>query len=591
MQASTPTIRKVFVRDRLLEIPYFQRHYVWTEENWERFANDMESVLDNNTSYFLGAIILKNIEPSDTEKENGINSKYKLIDGQQRLTTLSIYIKLLHLFTGKNTDFIYQFIQDDNATPILLHNCDDRAAFNHILLLDTAQSDFPGMDGNIKEAYKYFYGRFRKLLANGVCLDKLTKALFAHILFVEILLDNNDDEQKIFDTINSLGVELTDDELLKNFLYQSDADESDYKKNWRPMFDTNEARAFWDVDAAKTKQTKTRDSRVINRFLFAFVKIKMWDFALSKQDKNSFVKSTEIYNTCRAFVEKYKCTRNELANEIISYAKLYKDNFTNDILDERIPKYGCLKRIVCFMTANNEYGPLPYVLYILKNVSDKEERNKIFSFLECYLVRRMLSHSSNKDYIGLFSEYMINSKINSYEKLYKYIMDKPLTANLHMPNLSEIQKQMDNCRCDDSFACTIWYLYETKQLSKDKSTIDGGYNEYFVEQLMPLPGKIDNPSWPKHQDEDEEANRVATIKTLSNFFLLQGGEVNIKQMRKKHLDSFEEKKTLMKSLGANIPSTKQKLEKLKTWKEADITKRNHDYAKNFCEITWSVNNG
>ena len=62
MEAGKRTIRDIFNRGRNLEIPFFQRAYVWGEEQWQRFLEDMISVSQENEPYFLGSIILKQQE-------------------------------------------------------------------------------------------------------------------------------------------------------------------------------------------------------------------------------------------------------------------------------------------------------------------------------------------------------------------------------------------------------------------------------------------------------------------------------------------------------------------------------------------------
>lgn len=62
MQAETPNINNVFNRSRRLQIPHFQRSYVWEEEQWERFLDDLKNISIIQKPYFLGSIILKNIE-------------------------------------------------------------------------------------------------------------------------------------------------------------------------------------------------------------------------------------------------------------------------------------------------------------------------------------------------------------------------------------------------------------------------------------------------------------------------------------------------------------------------------------------------
>ena len=100
MQAETPNINNVFNRSRKLQIPHFQRSYVWKEEQWERFLEDMKTVSQLEKPYFLGSIILKHIE---TPIVGGVGGIHSIIDGQQRLTTVSILlVALLNFLKNKS---------------------------------------------------------------------------------------------------------------------------------------------------------------------------------------------------------------------------------------------------------------------------------------------------------------------------------------------------------------------------------------------------------------------------------------------------------------------------------------------------------
>ena len=56
MQANKSQISDIFNRDRLLEIPFFQRSYVWKEEQWERFLDDMVNISEETKPYFFGSL-------------------------------------------------------------------------------------------------------------------------------------------------------------------------------------------------------------------------------------------------------------------------------------------------------------------------------------------------------------------------------------------------------------------------------------------------------------------------------------------------------------------------------------------------------
>ena len=276
MKAETPSINGVFKNSTILRIPFFQRQYVWEEKQWERFAVDMESLVGLRKKYFLGSLIFKNEEPTDEEAAYGVSEKYTVVDGQQRLTTLSIYLKALDSLLVddqlKNNFKSSFFIQNGQRNPVLHHSINDHAAYQEVMWGNPLDAY---TDKRVVTAYNFF--RDKMTGKSQQELRQLWMAAFARIKFVEIILDNQDDEQQIFDTINSLGVDLTIDELMKNFLYDIN-EENAYVNNWKPVFDDKESRDFWGTNDAARSQAATDENKVISNFFFDFVRIKMWDY-------------------------------------------------------------------------------------------------------------------------------------------------------------------------------------------------------------------------------------------------------------------------------------------------------------------------
>ena len=182
MKASAVKIKDVFNSESLLRIPYFQRRYVWKEKDWERFVEDLESTLDNDKQYFLGALILQEETPDPAEEE--ITEQFKVIDGQQRLTTLSIYMRLLHMKTSRNPEFESQYLHHDSLkTPVIRHSIDDRREFNDVMKQDVAR-EMTG-DSNMIKAYNYMLNYFNTRKNKGLSLSKLLSEVKKKITFVK----------------------------------------------------------------------------------------------------------------------------------------------------------------------------------------------------------------------------------------------------------------------------------------------------------------------------------------------------------------------------------------------------------------------
>ena len=109
MKAGEILINGIFNGSRLLEVPFYQRAYVWKEEQWERFLDDLRYVTIVKKQYFMGSIILKS---GDTLNTWDKYSECKVvIDGQQRLTTLLVFMKVLCLKNNQNNLFVKPILE------------------------------------------------------------------------------------------------------------------------------------------------------------------------------------------------------------------------------------------------------------------------------------------------------------------------------------------------------------------------------------------------------------------------------------------------------------------------------------------------
>ena len=582
MKASAAKIKDVVNSESLLRIPYFQRRYVWKEKDWERFVIDMESTMDSEKQYFLGALILQqeDVDPSETE----VTEQFKVIDGQQRLTTLSIYMRILHMVTSKTFDFESQYLHHDTLkTPVIRHSIDDRKEFNEVMRQEVAK-EMSG-ESNMIKAYNFMLNYFLTKKDEGLDLNTLLREVKKKVTFVCITLDKEDDEQQTFETINSLGVPLTTGELLKNFLYES-TDENAYKQYWYSIFDTEEAASFWDQSDTKRSQKVDPKDKLIEIFLYAYVRIKMWDFKLTDIQKRDFVKTSNVFSTCKAFHEIFGVPKQDIANEIVEYAKLYKEHLTPDILDERIPSYDGIKRLACLTLATKKRTPLPYILYVLKNVQDKQEQNKIFGYLETYLIRRMISEASSQDktYSEFFAEQLINKRILTYDALVQHIAERE--TNLAIPSNQKMLLKGPEKKLDEVTARTILYFYETKKTLPSENTFNGGFNDYYAEQLMPKPGnKIADTHWPKPTDPQELSDREGLVSSIGNYFMLEGVPGDIK---KNHNNAFDVKRQSMEKWASGITSSENMLRTIKQWENGNIRNRGGELCKKFCNDIWPL---
>lgn len=159
MNAHEKKVKDILNGARLLEIPYYQRSYVWNEELWKRFLEDVIDLTRPSAKpHFFGSIILKQ---QQTPAMGGVSDIRTVIDGQQRLTTIAIFFKVLSLKLQQ--DWIFEdvckcrSIIGGKSTMVLAfcHNRLDRPAFEQIMNLTSPDNISVDKKGNVVESDTY----------------------------------------------------------------------------------------------------------------------------------------------------------------------------------------------------------------------------------------------------------------------------------------------------------------------------------------------------------------------------------------------------------------------------------------------------
>ena len=502
MDAGKRTINDIFNGNRVLEIPFFQRSYVWGIPQWERLLEDMKAISSSNKPYFLGSVILKQQE---TTTGSRIGDKRTVIDGQQRLTTLNIFFKVLCLKTNENFTFDRSFKLRDNSNA-LLHNHNDIQAFNEILAL-TELKDLKG-ESNITQAYNYFKDN---LVPDELNLD----SILSNVLFVGIDLSQEEDEQQIFDTINSLGVKLTTAELLKNYFFNRD-DIEKYNEYWKEVFEKDEeTKNYWDREIIAGRLRRT----FIDLFFFAYLQIKIQEpeFKVKAEDKDAYVKVEHLFESYKNFIKNYFNNNKEaFLSEIKEYALLFKKNFNYEILGEDLTQDFGIDRINTIIFGLDTTTLIPYTLYILRNISDEITKNELFGIIETYIMRRMITHSNTKNYNQLFTDKLINNRVLSKQEFLDYVEKREDKVNF-LPTDEELEKGFNTSILINKQAAGILYLIESKIRNEKDSTALLGINKYSLEHLMP---KKWRNNWDKLSSKESEINRDRKLLTLGNLTII-----------------------------------------------------------------------
>lgn len=507
MDAGARQLADILNGSRILEVPYYQRSYVWKEDQWSRFISDMEYITSTGKDYFLGSIILK-------QQPTGLSpfDRQTIIDGQQRFTTLAIFFKSLCLKIDDMETFDSKFtVRDRKAKTRFLaikHSINDRKDFEEIMKLTEDKPIEVAVSSNIINAYNYFQANIDP--------DKLdVDLLLSHVIFVGISLQASEDEQVIFDTINSLGVRLTTGELLKNYFF-TESTREEYEELWMPIFEKDREMAnYWDTEVVTGRFKRTN----IDFFFSAFLNIKIQDpeIKVSADHKVRYRRTEGLFNNYKDLIGTYNLDKKAMIYDILDYALLYHQNINPDIADGAIPGTPGIERMN-FLIFVLEYTSLvPYVLYLLQQVKDDDERNAMFGYIESYILRRQICKSDNKNFNNLFAENLILNRITTLDALKDYLENKDDDQALAIPRDIKVRRACHTQWYRNKQALAILYLMETTlREGKPHSLTLFPFDKYSLEHIMPRKWK---ENWPA-LDGFSEKQREDAIYCLGNLAML-----------------------------------------------------------------------
>ena len=493
----------IFTGRTVLKIPFFQRSYVWEKDQWDRLLEDLNglhSEVDSggNPRKFMGALILKQRQVATGQ---GRGLERELVDGQQRITTLVVMMKALAQRKGLMVQFDRAF-KDDSGNLVVEHNLNDKDDF-------TATLNYTGgalpEGGRITELFKYMMEH--EDLAN---FD--WHVMFDHLDFVSIDLSEAEDEQEIFDAINSLGVRLTTSELLKNYLYERNQEDF-YRNTWMTEFEVEDHVGFWNLEFTSGRVTRT----VQDVFFHAFLQVKTHDDSkdVSPAHREKYSRVSGLFQSFRSFIETYNIDKPGLVEEIVQMAAKFRSNFDPDVLSRSIAKEPGMERMNVIVFGLENSTVIPYLLYVLNNAEDREIP-KICGYLEAFLCRRLICKSESNNYNKLFTRELIGNKVLTVASLSEFINNQNKTSSVNrMPGELEYQTAWGENKLQNKFARGVLYLLETATCSGNVSL--NGLSSYTLEHVMP---KKWSNHWTGPTGNWDEESRKLKLMTLGNLTLL-----------------------------------------------------------------------
>jgi hypothetical protein len=424
MKANAVPLLAIFEKKMRLEVPLFQRQYVWNcEQQWEplwedisrKFTEYLEGRKDAPV-HFLGAMVLDQKQTPTTHVD-----KRQVIDGQQRLTTLQIFLATLRDFCFQQgcadlakeceTFTLYKGMMAEpevdkfKVWPTQLDRSqfsDVMASGSHAALMKKHPLVYRKYARNAQprprmvEAYLFFYEQLKefflgtktdKPLAADVPLpqrvDECFQALKNVLQVVAIDLEQDDDAQVIFETLNARGEPLLPADLLRNFIFlraarKGEPQEALYREFWA-RFDED----FWRIEVKQGRLLRPRSDLFMQHFLASrltvdipikhlFVEYKFW------------IERQQPYPT--------------VTNELACLAR-QGDDFRRMIEPKKgDPIYG----VVTLLDSFDVRTSYPLLLSMLDAKIDDAQWKAISLSLQSYLLRRAVCGLTTKNYNRVF---------------------------------------------------------------------------------------------------------------------------------------------------------------------------------------------
>lgn len=258
LNTETVNLQELLSNGRIYEVPPYQRDYSWNEEHWEDLWLDVQDLEPNREEqHYMGAVVFQKIT----------DRKLQIIDGQQRLATLSILILAViqelrglveaNIEKEANEERIQllmsQFLGFKDPASLkhsakLILNENDRDFYQQYLLQFRSPVSERSLKNSIKSlwnAYKFFRAKvahhFRDKQDGTVLATFLDDVVARRMMFIRISVEDELRAYTVFETLNARGLELTSADLLKNYLFSQVARES--------KADLEHVRAQWKVIA------------------------------------------------------------------------------------------------------------------------------------------------------------------------------------------------------------------------------------------------------------------------------------------------------------------------------------------------------
>lgn len=390
MKATKASVWDLFNGAKQYKVPLFQRPYVWSRQQWEQLWADireqyaLRTETEKSPARFLGSIVVVR------EYEKNLD-KYVIIDGQQRITTISIILAVIRAFArekGLNelydqiSDFLKNAPKSGEGQYVVIPTRVDKNALFHIFDEDYVFDQ----DSGIVECFDYYWWQLDRF--SGMDLNALQEVITEDLCVVYIELDEGENPNQVFEALNYRGVPLEESDLIRNFFFahldSQEIAEAQYDQFWKPM-----------------EERLNNDQALISSFIRHFC-----------MKEGRIIRHGEIFEKIR---RRYQQASSDDVRLLLRDISRFSEYYRLILFPEQADGDSRVRKEVCkSLTRIKRIGdntPAPFLLLLLAAndrirtpgalLSD-EELLEILTCVESYLIRRMVCQRSDVVYEEVF---------------------------------------------------------------------------------------------------------------------------------------------------------------------------------------------
>ncbi|MFO1159326.1 MAG: DUF262 and DUF1524 domain-containing protein [Reyranellaceae bacterium] len=530
-------------------IPVFQRDYTWTEDNCEQLWKDILRIAQDpsDRGHFLGSVVY--IATGDSAA--GF-TRWLLIDGQQRLTTLTLLLTALrdHI-ADTNWSGSVDGPTANRIDAYFLKNLHEEGERHHKLVLRRkdremlrALLDRREVPSEVSEHIRENYDYFREQIAESD--PELVYRGIGRLVVVDVTLDRNiDDPQLIFESLNSTGLDLTQADLIRNFILMRlpEKEQTDLYEN------------YW----SKIEALFDGAERIFDSFVRDFIALRVQS---SKQEK-----ADEIYFAFRREFADIGSKKESLAQFLIELLRFARYHAAFSIGTERwLQLHEPLARLRRLVDVPAIVIMRLFDCHDRLNTLDAKDFSKAIGLLESYVFRRAICGEQTRGYWQVFANLAYRIDLESpLESLHVRLALLPETYAF--PKDEDFRKALEERDIYHMRVC--FELLDNLENRESKERSDT--SKYSIEHIMPQNENL-SPAWRKRLGADWQRVQREWLHRLGNLTLTGYNSTYSDR-------PFEEKKTVKGGFSESSVRLNKYVREQDEWTEKEIERRGKELAK------------